>query len=410
MAKSPFTPNTVANLKPRNQRYERPDPGCRGLRVTVFPSGAKSFVVRFRFKGKPCKVTLGPVLSKYVAEPGIEPVMGAPLSLAAARSLCAKLQHEVASGRDPRKAKRREQEPEANTLRDVCEEHLRLEAGRLRTLDSQRRPDLELFYPALGHLPIDQIKRSQFFDVLEQVAEERGRRRAGRAFSNMKAVLSRLANRNEDFINRLSRAKWTGGSAGERDRTLSNDELRAVWLAAEADQGPFGAYIRFVLLTGCRRNEAAGLRRDELNEDGTEWLIPGSRYKSKRDTLIPLSRMAQEIIAARPAGTYVFSSDGTRPLTAFSDRKEAFDKVCGVSGYTLHDLRRTSRTLLSQAGVRPDIAELCLGHTVGGIRGRYDKFQFRAEKAEAFEKLSALIAGIVAGVVVRGSFDRESAA
>ena len=185
---------------------------------------------------------------------------------------------------------------------------------------------------------------------------------------------------------------------------MTDDELRSVWRAAEEDKTtPFGNYVKFVLLTACRRSEAAGLTRSELIDDGTGWLIPASRYKIKCDTVIPLSAAAQKIVASMPelaGGDFIFSRDGSRPLHDFHNRKQSLDAISGVKNYTLHDLRRTSRTLLSRAGVRPDIGEMCLGHVVGGIRGRYDKFQFREEKRDAFEKLAALIEGIVGGVVV----------
>jgi integrase len=61
----------------------------------------------------------------------------------------------------------------------------------------------------------------------------------------------------------------------------------------------------------------------------------------------------------------------------------------------LHDLRRTSRTLLSRAGISADIAEMCLGHALGGVRGTYDRFAYIDEKRKAFEALAALIEPIV---------------
>jgi integrase len=182
---------------------------------------------------------------------------------------------------------------------------------------------------------------------------------------------------------------------------LSDDELRAVWLAAEQDQGPFGAFVRLTLLTATRRSESAGLRRSELSDGGTTWTIPGKRYKTSyktsRDVVIPLSKAAQDIIAAQPplAGDFVFSADGSNALTGFSERKSEFDAACGVSGYVLHDLRRTSRTLLSRAGISADIAEMCLGHALGGVRGTYDRFAYVDEKRKAFEALAALIERIV---------------
>ena len=76
---------------------------------------------------------------------------------------------------------------------------------------------------------------------------------------------------------------------------------------------------------------------------------------------------------------------------------------CGVSGWTIHDLRRTARSLLSRAGVNADVAERCLGHVVGGVRGVYDRHQYQAEMLHAYEALAALIERIVdppSGVVV----------
>lgn len=72
-----------------------------------------------------------------------------------------------------------------------------------------------------------------------------------------------------------------------------------------------------------------------------------------------------------------------------------FDEKCGFSDWTIHDLRRTARSLLSRAGVDADIAERCLGHAIGGIRGIYDRHAYYDEKKHAFEVLAAQIDRIV---------------
>ena len=64
--------------------------------------------------------------------------------------------------------------------------------------------------------------------------------------------------------------------------------------------------------------------------------------------------------------------------------------ICGVTGWTLHDLRRTARSLMSRAGSQSDHAERCLGHLVGGVRGTYDRHDYHEEKWRAFEALAAL--------------------
>jgi len=400
MAK-PLTAIAVAKARAGAKRYERPDGGCRGLHLVVQPSGAKSWALRYRSRGRTVKLTLGPVLIG-AGESDNTPALDTPLSLAAARELATRTLREVQAGRDPAAAKRQRREQQhaaaADTLQAVCEEHLRREVGRLRTLERQRRPDLELFYPALGQLPIDQIRRGQFVRVLDTIADERGQRRAGRALGAMKTLLNWHGNRS-DYVSVLTRTSWrAAGPAGGRDRVLDDAELRAIWLAAEADKGPFGPYLRFTLLTATRRGESAGLRRSELSPDGRTWIVPAARYKSKRDTLIPLSRAAIAIAAAQPAragGDHVFSVTGEFPLGNFDAYKARFDEACGVRGWVIHDLRRTARTLLSRAGVNADIAERSLGHALTGVRKIYDRHEFQSEKLHAFEALARMVERIV---------------
>ena len=82
-------------------------------------------------------------------------------------------------------------------------------------------------------------------------------------------------------------------------------------------------------------------------------------------------------------------------ITGFSVRKKQLDRESGVISWTIHDLRRTARSLMSRAGVPTDHAEMCLGHVLTGVRGVYDRHAYFAEKAAAFEKLAAEIANVV---------------
>jgi integrase len=266
----------------------------------------------------------------------------------------------------------------------------------LRTCN-QRRADLELFYPTLGQLPLDQVRRGQFARVLDHVADARGPVRADRALAAMKRLLAWHAERS-DYVAVLGRGgRRTSTKERARSRVLDDSELRRVWQTAERS-GLFGDLVRFLLLTAARRNEAAGLRRSELSPDGKTWILPAARCKSKHDVIIPLSAAAQSITAARPqlaGGDHLFSTTGARPFNDFGQAKAAFDEACGVSGWTIHDLRRTARTLLSRAGISADVAEMCLGHALGGIRGTYDKHDYEPEKRHAFEALAASIECIV---------------
>jgi integrase len=101
-------------------------------------------------------------------------------------------------------------------------------------------------------------------------------------------------------------------------------------------------------------------------------------------------------------GPFVFSNDsGHTPISGFSKLKADFDKAVTAElgepmpNFGLHDLRRTARSLMSRAGVPSDHAERCLGHVIPGVRGVYDRHEYRDEKARAYETLSRQVDFIV---------------
>lgn len=113
---------------------------------------------------------------------------------------------------------------------------------------------------------------------------------------------------------------------------------------------------------------------------------------------MPLSNAARKILESIPRINnceYVFTTDGQRAISGFSTFKLKFDIACGVKDWRIHDLRRSARSLLSRAGVNSDIAERCLGHTIGGIRGTYDKHHYIPEMRAAFEALAKEIDAVL---------------
>ncbi len=129
---------------------------------------------------------------------------------------------------------------------------------------------------------------------------------------------------------------------------------------------------------------------------GRDWTLPKERNKAKVDLVRPLSSAALAVLPETEG--FVFSPDGTKPFSTFSRDKRALDEASGTSGWTIHDCRRTARSLMSRAGVNSDIAERCLGHVIGGVRGTYDRHQYYDEKLKAFEALASLVDRIVRGI------------
>ena len=377
-----LTAKTIENLKPGPQRREISDGGS-GLWLVLQPSGVKSWAVRYRYAGRPTKLTLG----------------GWPaLTLAAARKGAADALHELARGHDPAAARKAAAltaaAARANTVVAVCEEYLKRESSRLRTADQRVSILRRLVYPVLGDRPVESIRRSEIVQLMDRIEDSSGQRMADVTLAVLRRIFNWYAARSDNFVppfvRGMSRQKV---AEHRRSRILDDDELRRLW-AATADEQPFFNFVRLLLLTTARRGEVAGLKWSEVGADGL-WTLPAARSKTKTEIVRPLSKAAQAVLAAQPrVGDYVLTS-GAAPLRNFSDPKRKLDAVAGLSSYRLHDLWRTSRSLLSRAGINSDIAERCLGHALPAIRATYDRHRFLDEMAHAFEALATLIERIV---------------
>jgi integrase len=344
-----------------------------GLALRVSKWGHKGWTLHYTLGGKRRRLTLG-------AYPSI--------SLWAARTRADETKASIAEGTNPSIVVN-------ETLQAICELYLAREGNKLRNTKWRKGVLDRHVYPTLGARPIAEIRRSEIVRLLDQIEEGSGPSMATQTLSLVRKIMNWHATRSDDFMSPIVRGMArTERSEQARDRILSDDELRAIW---KADGGLFGDYIRFLLLTAARRNEAAQMTWDEVAKG--DWTLPAARNKTGVDLVRPLSRAAQAILATLPkAGKFVWSTNGgAKPIAGFTQFKRRFDAASRTDGWALHDLRRSARSLMSRAGVPTDHAERCLGHVIGGVRGVYDRHEYHAEKQQAFEALAGLVERIVRG-------------
>jgi integrase len=374
--KKPLTDRSIAHLPfaPSGKRRIVWDAVVPGLGIRVTDRGVKSFVLVVRYPGSsnPTPRSLG--------------TYGA-ITLEAARAKAREWLALIGNGTDPalHLAHKR-----AQTFQAISEQYLLRKAKDHRTRGETEATLARLIYPTLGQRPITDINRSDIVRLLDRIEDERGSVTATKSLGIINRVMNFHASRTDDFRSPIVKGMGRG-NAQARSRILSDDELRSIW-AACGEYPVFGPLLRFILLTATRRDEAGRMLWAEI--DGEEWVIPAARYKTNIDHVIPLSRMALSVLPERN-GEWVFSGNGRQAIGGYTRNKEAIDRASGVSGWVIHDLRRTARSLMSRAGVPPDHAERCLGHAIPGVRGVYDRHEYHAEKARAYEALASQIDRIV---------------
>jgi integrase len=367
---------TAAGPKDGKDRVFYWDASEPGFGLMVTNRGVRSWCFQYRHTGKSRRITL----------------KGFP-SLAEARKQAQEWRDKINKGADPQGSA-----AEDDTFAEVAKTFLRIEGRRLRSAGQYQRLLDRLVVPVFGEQPVGSVKRSTITALLDSIAQTNGEATAKLVFAVVRRVLNWHAARSDDFTSPVVRGMGPKtDSDGSRERILSDDELRRIW-AASGRHEPFGAYVRFTLLTACRRMETAAMTWAEVESD--LWIIPGRRYKTKREHVVPLSGAAVSALASLPRigpGKYVFTLTGATPMGGISNRKAAFDQRCGVKDWTLHDLRRTARSLMSRAKVPPYIAEKCLGHVAGAIERTYDRHAYLDEKREAFAKLAEEVAKAAEG-------------
>ncbi|HSC17963.1 MAG TPA: tyrosine-type recombinase/integrase [Rhizomicrobium sp.] len=393
------------------------DSELRGFGVVAMPSGRKSYIVNYRRpNGAYRRLTLG---------------QHGPLTPDEARRLAKQRLAEIADGRDPLGEIEAEQRRSDTTFCAVAEDFIAKHVRKARSAKETERVIRTYLIPAFGDLQIGAIRRGDIARHLDAIETRQFKSPGGRLLGgpvmadNVLAAVRKLFNwyatRDDDFASPIVKGMArTKPLQRARDRVLSDDEIRALWVGLHSDDGEvdsraatavWAGLVWLLLLTGQRREEVAQMRFSEIDKRGT-WTIPAERCKGGQANVIPLSRAALTLIQAQESfgrSDLVFTTNGTTPFSGFSKCKKRLDAAMqahlpqrsktehsSLPEWRLHDLRRTARTLMVRAGVRPDIAERVLGHVISGVARVYDRYSYTEEKRDALERLGFLITKILA--------------
>jgi integrase len=364
---------TDSHVRALNKPGLHGDPRSVNLFIRVQPSGVKSFVTVAREPGGRQKWhTIGRTDHMKIDD---------------ARAASVEIVGRIKQGLTPK-----EQTPD--TLAVVTENWLaRVGKGQREIVEKTRRIRKHLL-PALGDHVLTDIKKSHVSALLDKVESQSGGRMADMVRTDLLAIAKWHAERVDDYVVPFA-GMAKRDKAKARERVLNDDELRAVWTVAD-DVGRFGAIVKLLLFTAQRREKVIAMRWSEVDLTSGRWTIPKEPDEKGNPGVLVLPSAALDLVKAQPrfaSSPWVFPAyRGDGHLSSVGDLKKDFDaKLADIPNWTLHDLRRTSRTLMTKARIDFHVAEAIMGHKLPGVAAIYARHDFAEEMVTALATLADFI-------------------
>ena len=367
------------------------DDDLAGFGLRLHPSGRRTWFVQYRLGQKQRRLKLGTVEQ---------------LDPEKARTHAKAALAKVSLGTDPATETEAAKAQATVTLKRTAEDYLtryasnRLKPGSLAEVERHLRQH----WKPLGERPLAAIKRAHVAARLAEIARDNGPFAANRARAALSALFTWSIGEGFADDNPVAGTHRPTEEVA-RDRVLTDAEVALVWRHSGA--GDYGAIVRLLLLTACRRDEVGAMSWSELQ--GSTWSVPGERTKNGLpfDLILPLTALdVLQAVHAREGRDLVFGSRAG-PFSGWSKAKAELDarilaalqaergKKAKLEPWRLHDLRRTAATRMGDLGVQPHVVEAVLNHISGskaGVAGIYNRAAYRDEKRAAL----ALWAGRVA--------------
>ena len=371
-----------------------------GLYLVVPHSGYPSWMLRFTSNKKRREMTLGKV---------------SDISLRDARLLAAEKMKQVREGFDPLIQRKRAEQEKIKTVNDLFSDWYPSLEKRLKHPNIPKRVFLKDIAPHIGDIPLEQVNARDIRTTINAITAAGKPAIANDALNYCKQLFNH--GMKLDLMQGNPASAFTvrdaGGVEKSRDRALTTEELKQFFNTAKQNPMSFTRdnYLACALLVclGVRKSELCEAKWEEFDLEKAVWELPKERSKTNVALTIPLAtpvlEWLEELKVRSLGSEYVFPSrrSSKNPHMGPDTLNRAITKLFGhepgkkkqppnlmgdMPHFTVHDLRRTCRTLLAQQGTPGHVAERCLNHKLKGVEGIYDRHDYFEERREALGKLA----------------------
>jgi len=394
----PLTIKTIEAIKPPNgiknpkvkhkaksQQDEYYDTNQTGFLLRLGTSGKKVFYQRYRVGKKQGRIKIG----TYPTDIGLRE----------AREKGKEYLKKANIGEDPALEKRRSRAG-GLLFKDLSKMYVEQYAKPKKRTWKEDEQKLEKKFSDWDDMEANSITHEDVFDRIEYIKKNHGPIAANRNLALIRKVFKWAKEKRlvkESPVRDISKEP-----ENTRDNILTDKQIKAFWGGCESHGYPFGTCYQVMLITGRRLGSVSKMKWTDLDLEAKEWTIPSELDKSGKPQVVPLPTLVIETLIDIQENhliedsEYVFTTNGKAPISGFSKSKVKLDKLSKLSGWTLHDLRRTCRTNLPRLGVTPDISKLTMGHKLQGVDAIYDRYSYMPEKRDALEKWANYLQGLIA--------------
>ncbi len=374
-----------------------------GLYLRISGERTGFWVIRYSIHSKRREISIGSYPEMSLADAGAETTL---------------LKKNLKEGIDPQAEKKRADKTEFHTVEDLAQDWIKDLEKRLKHPRIPRRIYQKDIAPFIGELAIDQITPRDIRGIINKITDSGRRTVSNDALLYCKqlfrhAIKLDLIAHNPAEAFSISDA---GGVEKSRNRFLALKEIKTVFqvLNKYPDQFSRENFLAVALLLslGVRKGELIAAQWIEFDFRKKLWHIPESRSKTGVAITVPLADEVivwfDELRIRSNRSDYVFPN--RRVSKRFGHismdtlnaaiQKLFREKKLSIKHFTVHDLRRTCRSLLASEGVPGHIAERCLNHKLKGVEGIYDRYDYLDERREALDKIVKKIAPLVDLVAV----------
>jgi integrase len=392
-----FTDASAAALKLERGKTDRIEfddqrPGL-GVRVRVLAGGRlqRSWVVQLRVAGRTQRHDLGPVTATPARR---------------AREQADEIFAKVRKGGDPKAEKTDKRDESKKTFGLLAAEYLAMKQKALRPRSYvELARHLERYFKRLDGLPARSVTGKHIDDELKRISSENGLIAGNRARRSLNALFVWALGKGRVDKNHVIGTDKPLEKEISRERVLTDSELKSIWAACGDDD--HGRIIKFLMLTGQRRDEVGGIAESELQRKLRLWSLPRERVKNGKAHDVPLPPAALALLPAPRPGRDLLFGHGNGSFSGWSRCKTRLDKRIknaspngkGIAPWRLHDLRRTVASGMAKLGVNLPVIEKVLNHisgSFGGVVGVYQRHDFADEKRQALEAWAAHVEKLVA--------------